>query len=150
MCDLILFMTKISPVPGLESKKVNVDVSYLDTSSNTLIVSTTDAGVIESILGNIPVKYFNKTNHFKQYLDLDWYEIVKKFVSNFKFENYSWQHSMIFVIKTTYMFQLMRINHWQLTEFHAVACAMCEYVIAYQEMSILIDWYSQSYKKKEK
>ena len=51
MCDLILFMTKISPVPGLENKKVNPDASYLDTSSNTLIVSTTDAGIIESILG---------------------------------------------------------------------------------------------------
>ena len=53
MCDLILFMTKISPVPGLENKKVNPDSSYLDTSSNTLIVSTTDAGIIESILGRI-------------------------------------------------------------------------------------------------
>ena len=51
MCDLILFMTKMSPIPGLENKKVSVDVSYLDTSSNTLIVSTTDAGIIESILG---------------------------------------------------------------------------------------------------
>merc|ERR1719292_47560 len=49
-CDLILFMTKINPVPGLENKKVNVDVSYLDTSSNTMIVSHTDAGVIESLL----------------------------------------------------------------------------------------------------
>ena len=27
-CDLILFMTKINPVPGLENKKVNVDISY--------------------------------------------------------------------------------------------------------------------------
>ena len=51
MCDLILFMTKMSPIPGLENKKVSVDVSYLDTISNTLIVSTTDAGIIESILG---------------------------------------------------------------------------------------------------
>ena len=44
MCDLILFMTKMCPIPGLENKKVSVDVSYLDTISNTLIVSTTDAG----------------------------------------------------------------------------------------------------------
>ena len=51
MCDLIMFMTKICPVPGIENKKVSVDVSYLDTSSNTLIVSTTDAGIIENILG---------------------------------------------------------------------------------------------------
>ena len=51
MCDLVLFMTKIAPVPGLENKKVSVDSSYLDTSSNTLIVATTDAGVIENILG---------------------------------------------------------------------------------------------------
>ena len=51
MCDLILFMTKMCPIPGLENKKVSVDVSYLDTISNTLIVSTTDAGIIESILG---------------------------------------------------------------------------------------------------
>eukprot|EP00092_Neocalanus_flemingeri_P010459 GFUD01011270.1.p1 GENE.GFUD01011270.1~~GFUD01011270.1.p1 ORF type:complete len:581 (-),score=123.07 GFUD01011270.1:541-2283(-) len=49
-CDLILFMTKINPVPGLENKKVNVDISYLDTSNNTMVVSHTDAGVIESLL----------------------------------------------------------------------------------------------------
>merc|ERR1712215_225827 len=49
-CDLILFMTKINPVPGLENKKVSVDISYLDTSSNTLVVSHSDAGVIESLL----------------------------------------------------------------------------------------------------
>ena len=52
MCDLILFMTKICPVSGIENKKVNVDISYLDTSSNTLIVSHTDAGVLENLLGN--------------------------------------------------------------------------------------------------
>ena len=57
MCDLILFMTKMSPIPGLENKKVSVDVSYLDTSSNTLIVSTTDAGIIESILGKYIFKF---------------------------------------------------------------------------------------------
>ena len=51
MCDLIIFMTKINPVPGLENKKISVDASYLDTSSNTLIVSTTEAGIIENILG---------------------------------------------------------------------------------------------------
>lgn len=49
-CDLILFMTKINPIPGLENKKVNVDVSFLDTTSNTLVVSHTDSGVIESLL----------------------------------------------------------------------------------------------------
>merc|ERR1712106_230012 len=49
-CDLILFMTKINPVPGLVNKKVNVDISYLDTSNNTMVVSHTDAGVIESLL----------------------------------------------------------------------------------------------------
>merc|ERR1712088_1278226 len=49
-CDLILFMTKINPIPGLENKKVNVDVSYLDTSSNTLVISHTDSGIIESLL----------------------------------------------------------------------------------------------------
>merc|ERR1712106_1076647 len=38
-CDLILFMTKINPVPGLENKKVSVDISYLDTTSNTMVVS---------------------------------------------------------------------------------------------------------------
>ena len=53
MCDIILFMTKICPVSGLENKKVNVDVSYLDTTSNTLIVSHTGAGVLENLLGEI-------------------------------------------------------------------------------------------------
>merc|ERR1719277_430205 len=43
-------MTKICPVSGLENKKVNVDISYLDTSSNTLIVSHTDAGILENLL----------------------------------------------------------------------------------------------------
>ena len=64
MCDLILFMTKISPVPGLENKKVSVDVSYLDATSNTLIVSTTDAGIIESILGNLENKSLNSKFSF--------------------------------------------------------------------------------------
>eukprot|EP00092_Neocalanus_flemingeri_P010457 GFUD01011268.1.p1 GENE.GFUD01011268.1~~GFUD01011268.1.p1 ORF type:complete len:629 (-),score=141.53 GFUD01011268.1:250-2136(-) len=50
MCDLILFMTKMNPVPGIENKKVNVDVSYLDTTTNTLVFSHTDAGVMESLL----------------------------------------------------------------------------------------------------
>ena len=53
MCDLILFMTKITPVSGIENKKVNVDVSFLDTSSNTLIVSHTDGGILESLLGKM-------------------------------------------------------------------------------------------------
>ena len=51
MCDIILFMTKICPVSGLENKKVNVDISYLDTTSNTLVVSHTGAGVLENLLG---------------------------------------------------------------------------------------------------
>ena len=60
MSDLVLFMTKIAPVPGLENKKVSVDSSYLDTSSNTLIVATTDTGVIENILGkNISIQTEN-------------------------------------------------------------------------------------------
>lgn len=50
MCDLILFLTKINPVPGIENKKVNVDTSYLDTTNNTLVFSHTDAGVMESLL----------------------------------------------------------------------------------------------------
>ena len=53
MCDLILFLTKINPVPGIENKKVNVDISYLDTTTNTLVFSHTDAGVMESLLGKI-------------------------------------------------------------------------------------------------
>ena len=53
MCDIILFMTKICPVSGLENKKVNVDISYLDTTSNTLIISHTEAGVLENLLGKI-------------------------------------------------------------------------------------------------
>ena len=53
MCDIILFMTKICPVSGLENKKVNVDVSYLDTTSNTLVVSHNGAGVLENLLGEI-------------------------------------------------------------------------------------------------
>merc|ERR1719351_220521 len=43
-------MTKINPIPGLENKKVNVDVPYLDTTSNTLVISHTDSGIIESLL----------------------------------------------------------------------------------------------------
>ena len=72
MCDLILFMTKMSPIPGLENKKVSVDVSYLDTSSNTLIVATTDAGIIESILGKnkltFKVLYSVISQHYLQTL----------------------------------------------------------------------------------
>ena len=61
-CDLILFMTKINPIPGLENKKVNVDVSYLDTTSNTLVISHTDSGIIESLLGELDsVKYWRKS-----------------------------------------------------------------------------------------
>ena len=55
-CDLILFMTKINPIPGLENKKVNVDVSYLDTTSNTLVISHTDSGIIENLLGELSCK----------------------------------------------------------------------------------------------
>jgi len=50
MCDLILFMTKMNPIPGIENKKVNVDISYLDTTTNSLVFSHTDAGVMESLL----------------------------------------------------------------------------------------------------
>ena len=53
MCDIILFMTKINPVAGLETKKVSVEMSYLDTTSNTLIISHTEAGVLENLLGKI-------------------------------------------------------------------------------------------------
>ena len=52
MCDIILFMTKICPVAGLENKKVSVELSYLDTTSNTLIVSHTEAGILENLLGS--------------------------------------------------------------------------------------------------
>ena len=52
MCDIILFIPKINPVAGLETKKVSVETSYLDTTSNTLIVSHTAAGVLENLLGN--------------------------------------------------------------------------------------------------
>ena len=61
-CDLILFMTKINPIPGLENKKVNVDVSYLDPTSNTLVISHTDSGIIGSLLGElVSVKYWRKS-----------------------------------------------------------------------------------------
>jgi hypothetical protein len=59
-CDLILFMTKINPVPGLENKKVSVDISYLDTTSTTMVVSHTDAGVIESLLGKFQINNFQE------------------------------------------------------------------------------------------
>jgi len=34
----------------LKTKKVNVDISYLDTTTNSLVFSHTDAGVMESLL----------------------------------------------------------------------------------------------------
>ena len=70
MCDIILFMTKICPVSGLENKKVNVDISYLDTSSNTLIVSHTEAGVIENLLGEISYLWDSILSMF--YVDTTW------------------------------------------------------------------------------
>ena len=51
MCDFILFMTKLHPLPNIDIKKVNVDTSYLETTTNTLVFSYTDAGVMESLLG---------------------------------------------------------------------------------------------------
>ena len=68
-CDLILFMTKINPVPGLENKKVSVDISYLDTTSTTMVVSHTDAGVIESLLG---MNYFLLLIDFLQLHQQTW------------------------------------------------------------------------------
>jgi len=50
MCDFILFMTKLHPLPNIDIKKVNVDTSYLETTTNTLVFSYTDAGVMESLL----------------------------------------------------------------------------------------------------
>lgn len=55
MCDFILFMTKIHPIPNIDVKKVNVDASYLETTTNTLVFSYTDAGIMEQLLGE-----FNK------------------------------------------------------------------------------------------
>merc|ERR1712112_467531 len=50
MCDFILFMTKIHPIPNIDVKKVNVDASYLETTTNTLVFSYTDAGIMEQLL----------------------------------------------------------------------------------------------------
>ena len=55
MCDFILFMTKIHPIPNIDVKKVNADASYLETTTNTLVFSYTDAGIMEQLLGE-----FNK------------------------------------------------------------------------------------------
>merc|ERR1711976_365727 len=51
MCDFILFMTKLHPtLPNIDTKKVNVDASYLETGSNTLVFSYTEAGIMETLL----------------------------------------------------------------------------------------------------
>ena len=60
MCDFILFMTKLHPtLPNIDTKKVNVDASYLETGSNTLVFSYTEAGIMETLLGKFP----NSANH---------------------------------------------------------------------------------------
>ena len=63
MCDFILFMTKIHPIPNIDVKKVNVDASYLETTANTLVFSYTDAGIMEQLLGefNKPLATFHDT-----------------------------------------------------------------------------------------
>ena len=54
MCDFILFMTKLHPtIQNIDTKKVNVDASYLETGSNTLVFSYTEAGIMETLLGKI-------------------------------------------------------------------------------------------------
>merc|ERR1712032_969609 len=50
MCDFILFMNKLHPVTNIDIKKVNVDASYLETTTNTLVFSYSDAGIMESLL----------------------------------------------------------------------------------------------------
>ena len=50
-CDFILFMNKLHPVPNIDIKKVNVEASYLETTTNTLVFSYSDAGIMESLLG---------------------------------------------------------------------------------------------------
>ena len=50
-CDLLLFLTKICPLAGIDHKKVSTEHSFLDTATNTLIVAHTDAGLMESLLG---------------------------------------------------------------------------------------------------
>lgn len=52
MCDFILFMAKLHPtIANIDVKKVNVDASYLETTTNTLVFSYSDAGIMESLLG---------------------------------------------------------------------------------------------------
>ena len=60
MCDFIMFMNKLHPVPNIDIKKVNVDASYLETTTNTLVFSYTEAGIMEQLLGE-----FNKLFHDK-------------------------------------------------------------------------------------
>jgi len=51
MCDFILFMAKLHPtIANIDVKKVNVDASYLETTTNTLVFSYSDAGIMESLL----------------------------------------------------------------------------------------------------
>ena len=51
MCDLILFMTKLHPLPNIDTKRVAADSSYLETTTNTLVFSYTHAGIMETLLG---------------------------------------------------------------------------------------------------
>ena len=59
MCDFILFMNKLHPVPNIDIKKVNVDASYLETTTNTLVFSYSDAGIMESLLGEFITRTFS-------------------------------------------------------------------------------------------
>ena len=53
MCDLILFMTKLHPLPSIDTKRVAADSSYLETTTNTLVFSYTEAGIMEQLLGEL-------------------------------------------------------------------------------------------------
>ena len=58
MCDFILFMNKLHPtITNIDTKKVNVDASYLETGTNTLVFSYTEAGILETLLGEL-IKVF--------------------------------------------------------------------------------------------
>ena len=63
MCDFILFMNKLHPVPNIDIKKVNADASYLETTTNTLVFSYSDAGIMESLLGKLELSQFYLTNN---------------------------------------------------------------------------------------
>ena len=73
MCDFILFMAKLHPtIANIDIKKVNVDASYLETTTNTLVFSYSDAGIMESLLGKFSTLYLPKirqSNSFSSNLD---------------------------------------------------------------------------------